>query len=145
MLELRLAVEVEAAALASERASKRDFGAVADALDRFSTAVRAGDNAIKEDFAFHKSIAAATGNSRFVEFLDFLGRVIIPRQTIRTFDESPNRQRLYLTTIEDEHAAILAALEKRSPDGARQAMRKHLLNSVTRYRKLSGNSQDSHN
>src|SRR5579864_8054862 len=80
ILELRMAVESEAAAIASERATAAQIKAIGDAHRVFSRTISGGDRAIKEDFAFHEAIAAATQNSRFVEFLDFLGRLIIPRQ-----------------------------------------------------------------
>ncbi len=79
----------------------------------------------------------ATQNNRFVEFLEYLGRVIIPRQSIRSFEGRPDSMRSYLRRIEKEHEAILQAIEARSPKKARDAMRKHLLNSRERYRQLA--------
>lgn len=137
VLELRLAVEVEAAGLASEHASRQDIEAIAHALTIFQHAIGTGDRAIKEDFAFHHAIAAATGNIRFREFLEFLGRIIIPRQTIRAFEDDPDRQRSYLAQIEAEHEDILAAIKNHAPSRARDAMRAHLSKSVERYRALA--------
>ena len=92
----------------------------------FSRAITSGERAIKEDFAFHQAIAAATQNSRFVEFLDFLGRLIIPRQSIRSFEGSAEGPRQYLARIEKEHEAIFQAIGAHSPKKARDAMRGHL-------------------
>ena len=96
-----------------------------------------GDRAIKEDFAFHQAIATATQNSRFVEFLDFLGRLIIPRQSIRSFEGKPEGPRQYLGRIEREHEAIFQAIGAHAPAKAREAMRGHLLKSRERYRELA--------
>jgi GntR family transcriptional regulator, transcriptional repressor for pyruvate dehydrogenase complex len=137
ILELRMAVESEAAAIASERATNLQIKAIREAQRVFSRAISGGERAIKEDFAFHQAIALATQNNRFVEFLEFLGRLIIPRQSIRSFEGSPDSLRKYLARIEKEHEAILQAISTHSPKKAREAMRGHLLNSRERYRELA--------
>jgi GntR family transcriptional regulator, transcriptional repressor for pyruvate dehydrogenase complex len=90
-----------------------------------------------EDFGFHRAIADATGNPQFPRFLEFLGRYIIPRQSVRV--EAPS-VRSYLETIQAEHRAILATIRARSVAGARRAMRRHLLRSRDRYRRLAAGS-----
>src|SRR6201992_4381977 len=93
ILELRMAVESEAAAIASESANSVQIKAIKEAQRVFVRATSSGEPAIKEDFAFHQSIALATRNNRFVEFLEFLVRLIIPRKSIRTFEGSPDSLR----------------------------------------------------
>jgi GntR family transcriptional repressor for pyruvate dehydrogenase complex len=137
ILELRTAVEMEAAAIASERATAAHLKAIAKASATFTRAIENGDRAVKEDFDFHFAIAIATQNSRFVGFLEFLGGVIIPRQSIRTFDGKADLQKRYLETVQIEHQAIFDAISARSPRKARNAMRRHLLNGKERYRQLA--------
>lgn len=137
ILELRSALEVEAAALAAERASPAERKAVRTAHATFCKAIDKGERGVNEDFAFHRAIAQATGNLRFVEFLEFLGRYIIPRQTIRTEERAEEAQRAYLERIRDEHELIASAIDKKAPEQAREAMRAHLSNSAARYRLLS--------
>ena len=137
ILELRMAVESEAAAIASERATSVQIKAIREAQRVFSRAISSGERAIKEDFAFHQAIALATQNNRFVEFLQFLGRLIIPRQSIRSFEGSPDGPFKYLGRIEKEHEAISHAIGAHSPGKAREAMRGHLLKSRERYRELA--------
>jgi len=137
ILELRMAVESEAAAIASERASNVQIKAIREAQRVFVRAISSGERAIKEDFAFHQSIALATGNNRFVDFIEFLGRLIIPRQSIRSFEGKPDSLRKYLGQIEKEHEAIFQAIAAHLPKKARDAMRGHLLNSRERYRELA--------
>jgi GntR family transcriptional repressor for pyruvate dehydrogenase complex len=136
VLELRMAVESEAAAIASERATAVQIKAIREAQRVLGRAIANGERAVKEDFAFHLAIAAATQNHRFVEFLEFLGRLIIPRQSIRSSDGSPEGLRKYLSRIETEHEAIFDAIAAHAPKKARDAMRRHLLNSRERYREL---------
>lgn len=137
ILELRMAVESEAAAIASERATAIQIKAIGEAHRVFSRAISGGERAIKEDFAFHQAIASATQNGRFVEFLDFLGRLIIPRQSIRSFEATGEGPRQYLARIEKEHEAIFQAIGGHSPKKAREAMRGHLVKSRERYRDLA--------
>ena len=137
ILELRMAVESEAAAIASERATAAQVKAIGEAHRVFSRAITSGERAIKEDFAFHQAIASATQNGRFVEFLDFLGRLIIPRQSIRSFEGNPEGPRQYLGRIEREHEAIFQAIASHTPKKAREAMRRHLVKSRERYRELA--------
>jgi GntR family transcriptional repressor for pyruvate dehydrogenase complex len=137
ILELRTAVEMETAAIASERATPVQLKAIARALSTFSRAIETGEPAVKEDFDFHFAIAIATNNSRFVGFLEFLGGLIIPRQSIRTFDGDAGRMRGYLENVEKEHQIIFDAISARSPRKARDAMRRHLLNGKERYRQLA--------
>lgn len=133
VMELRMAVEVEAAGFAAERGAARQVRAIGKALHAIDQAIARGESAIDEDFAFHHAIAAATGNPQFAEFLEYLGRFIIPRQSIRV----AVRQQAYLETIQDEHRAIFAAIRGRDSRAARDAMRRHLVNGRERYRGLA--------
>ena len=136
LMELRLAIEVEASALAARRASSRQIGMVEHALADIDRAIEHGDSAVNEDFAFHRAIADAAGNAQFVRLLEFLGRHVIPRQSIRMTLTTPEEQRGYLQRIQSEHRRIAGAIRTRDPAAARRVMRAHLSNSLARYRKL---------
>jgi DNA-binding FadR family transcriptional regulator len=136
VMELRASVEVEAAGLAAARATIAARRKVARALTAIDAAIRRGENAIDEDFLFHLAIAKATGNAQFAHFLEYLGRFIIPRQTIRVGAHHPEGRRAYLDLFQTEHRAIQAAIVGADVEGARDAMRRHLTNSQVRYRRL---------
>ena len=137
LMELRTGVETEAAGLAAERATRSDIRALDAALETIEEALDRGDLAIPQDFAFHRCIAAATGNPQFPRFLEFLGRYIIPRQSVRI--AAPDAK-AYLAAIQQEHREIAAEIRGRSGAGAQAAMRRHLTNSRRRYAKLAGKS-----
>jgi DNA-binding FadR family transcriptional regulator len=137
VMELRLAVEVESAALAAERASQRQLGAITRALGEIDAAIGRGEGAVNEDFDFHRAIADATANPHFADFLEFLGRLVIPRQSIRLSSGTPEEQRRYLELIQREHRRIADAIGGHDPAAARRAMRTHLSNGLGRYRRLS--------
>src|SRR6266403_17693 len=128
IMELRASVEVEAAVLAASRGSAKARRRIAQALARIDKALRRGEAAIEEDFAFHRAIAAATGNPQFPHFLEYLGRFIIPRQSIRVAAHRPEGQRAYLETFQREHVLIFAAISVGDAAAAREAMRQHLGN-----------------
>jgi GntR family transcriptional repressor for pyruvate dehydrogenase complex len=134
IMELRTAVEVEAAGLAAERATADQRRAIAEALAAIDAAIDRGEAAVEEDFALHAAITDATGNPRFRQFLDFLGRFIIPRASVRI---RALNLRAYLMTFQEEHRGIVAAIDARSVTWARDAMRTHLANSRERYRALA--------
>jgi GntR family transcriptional repressor for pyruvate dehydrogenase complex len=136
IMELRTGVEIESAGLAAERGETAAFAKIAEAYDMIEGAIERGETAVDEDFAFHCSIADATGNSQFRRFLEYLGRFIIPRQSIRTSLPRMEDQRSYLMRIQREHLEILDCIRKQAPASARAAMRRHLTNSRRRYQKL---------
>ncbi|HEX6978974.1 MAG TPA: FadR/GntR family transcriptional regulator [Alphaproteobacteria bacterium] len=140
VMELRMAVEVEAAAFAAERCGAAGIRAISKALDAIERAIKRGEPAIDQDFEFHHAIAKATGNPQFARFLEFLGRFIIPRQSVRVTAIGPSQSKGYLETIQAEHCRIYDAIRDRDVTGAREAMRRHLVNGRERYRRLAAKS-----
>jgi DNA-binding FadR family transcriptional regulator len=134
IMELRTAVETEAAGLAAERATAGQRRAIRSALAAIDIAIDRGEAAISEDFALHAAITDATGNPQFRRFLEFLGRFIIPRASVRI---RALNLRAYLMTFQQEHRAIVAAIDARSVEQARAAMREHLIMSRRRYQSLA--------
>jgi GntR family transcriptional regulator, transcriptional repressor for pyruvate dehydrogenase complex len=137
VMELRTGVEIEAAGLAAERASAARLARIGDAYEAIDRAIGRGDAGVDQDFDFHRSIAEATENPQFVSFLEYLGRFIIPRQTIRVAVDRPAERRAYLAKIQNEHRDILDAVRGAAAAAARAAMRRHLLNSRKRYQSLA--------
>jgi GntR family transcriptional regulator, transcriptional repressor for pyruvate dehydrogenase complex len=141
VMELRTGLEVEAAGIAAERASPASLRRIGDAYAALQQAIAGGASGVDQDFAFHRSIALATDNPQFARFLEYLGRFIIPRQTVRVAAEAPAERHAYLTRIQKEHFEILGAMRSHAAQAARTAMRRHLLNSRKRYQKLAEMSQ----
>ncbi len=142
VLELRLAVEAEAAGIASLRGDDDALQAIKDAHAAFEAAIDRGETAADEDFAFHLAIANATGNPKFTEFLKFLGAYVIPRQTLRVWEMTFSSKAEYLARIKLEHGRIVAAIVDRKPDLARSAMREHLTLAAARYRSFATAAQN---
>src|SRR3954470_19337572 len=135
VLELRTAIETEAAGLAADRASPAQIKTIVECLDAVDAAIKRSDDAIDQDFALHCAIADATGNPQFRRFLEHLGRLVIPRQTIRGGPGMPKRA--YSETFQREHRDIVQAIRGGSVLQARAAMRRHLVSSRKRYQRLA--------
>jgi DNA-binding FadR family transcriptional regulator len=136
VMELRTALEIEAAGLAAGRARPEDVRKIADCFDAIDEAIKRGDPAVDEDFAFHCAIAEATANPQFKRFLEYLGRFVIPRQTVWG-KTAPVLSRTHLNTFQKEHRIILQAIRAGAVSRARAAMRAHLMNSRKRHEKLA--------
>lgn len=137
VMELRTGVEVEAAGLAAERATAAGRRRIADAFSAIEEAIERDESAVDQDFAFHCSIAEAADNPQFVRFLQYLGRFIIPRQSVRIAAGIMTDRRRYLEGIQREHREIVAAIRAGAVPKARAAMRRHLLNSRKRYQTIA--------
>jgi DNA-binding FadR family transcriptional regulator len=135
-LELRTAVEVEAAGLAAARCSPAQEAEIHSRLKDFEARVAAGEPAEAEDFAFHVALAEATNNQQFKEFLAFLGRRTIPRSQLRSAVGEAIQPLASEAKLYQEHCDIFEAILARDPEGARAAMRRHLAGSMERYRAL---------
>lgn len=138
MLELRAAVEVEAAGLAAVRRSPAQEERILDALRILRQKSATGQSTVAEDFDLHLAIADATNNPRFRDFLMMIGTSLIPRQALNEEPEATDdvSSQEYLEAIDAEHAAIVTAILDGNEQAARVAMRHHLKGSQSRYRSL---------
>ncbi|WP_033068749.1 FadR/GntR family transcriptional regulator [Thalassospira australica] len=136
ILELRMAVEIEAAGLACTRSSVAQQAKIFEAMANMEDALEKGNPTAQADFEFHSAIADATNNRRFAEFLEHLGDKTIPRAQLRRRPPEAKDQKTYMEMIMGEHRKIYDAIAARDEDTARRAMRDHLSLSQTRYQKL---------
>lgn len=135
LLELRMAVEVEAAGLAATRRTLAQDARIREATADFGRALETGAKTGELDIAFHAAIAQGTNNPLFALFLESLGGNAIPRNAL-TQDQ---RERLidedYLQRVHQEHLAIAEAIGAGDAEQASAAMRAHLSGSISRYRR----------
>lgn len=127
LLELRVAMEVEAAGLAATRRTDRALADLREALDRLAAAGDHPSTAVNADYQFHLRIALATGNRYFADLLASFGpsMIVVPRDRLAPEPAAFAR-------IVAEHENIYAAIERRDSEGARAAVRVHLSNSRAR-------------
>jgi DNA-binding FadR family transcriptional regulator len=135
VLELRTAIELEAAALAASRRSPAQEETIYECYNELGQLIARGEPTAEADFNFHLAIADATNNPRFREVLEMLGRAIIPRTLLQS-DAGERTPAVYLQQIHEEHRQIADAISARDEQGARDALRTHLQGSQERYRSL---------
>ncbi len=134
IMELRMTIELEAAAVAAERRTKQDIAVIAEALEAVQKSIDIGEEGIEADFEFHCAIAAATKNPYFVDFLKYLGRIVIPPRYLNSAVLDADAMHDYLTRVQTEHRDIEAAIINGDSESARQATRLHLANGRERFR-----------
>ncbi|TFZ05416.1 FadR family transcriptional regulator [Ramlibacter henchirensis] len=138
VLELRIGVETESAALAAARRSPEQLQSMRQALQAFTSAVQEGRDAVGPDFQFHLEIARATQNQRFVDLMTTLGGMMIPRARLEPPGPLTPEREAYLRRVNAEHESIVEAIARQDPEAARAAMRTHLVNSRERRRVAAG-------
>ncbi len=137
VLELRIGVETESAALAASRRTPDNLAALRLALDAFAAAVAQARDPVGPDYQFHLEIARATQNPHYADLMVTLGGSMIPRARLEpTAPVTPERLE-YLRRVNVEHESILSAIERQDTEGARAAMRTHLSNSKERRQRVA--------
>jgi len=136
MLELRVSLETETAALAAQRRTPNALDAMHFHLNAFRQCIRDGVNPVSADFNFHMEVVKATGNSHFLNLMTYMGTKIIPQTMINTVVNAPKEDLRSIWKVLDEHENIFNAIRNLDSDGARAAMRTHLYNSKDRLKKL---------
>ncbi|MGH2866834.1 MAG: FadR/GntR family transcriptional regulator, partial [Solirubrobacteraceae bacterium] len=125
-LECRRLLEVEAAGLAAERATRADVARISDAFARMEgTTTRPASQAAEErfheaDVAFHQALINATGNRALAQLVERLHSVLVlARHPLA-------RPRYRQERALPEHRRILEAVAAGDPDAAQRAMSDHL-------------------
>ncbi len=132
--ETRLVLEVAMARRAAEVAGPENVQILMAALAENQRAISDRNRYLETDIAFHRTIAAMTGNAIFEAaagvILEWLARFRVDCVHV----EGAN------LLSYDEHAGIAHAIAARDPDAAAQAMTRHQQRSHALYRLLGAES-----
>jgi GntR family transcriptional repressor for pyruvate dehydrogenase complex len=124
LLEIRAALEAEAAYLAAQRREEEDLAQMAKALEQMEQALVEGGLGAEADLAFHHAISAAAGNGLLVQVMRTLQESMT--ESLQEYRERllriPSMDRVLL----EEHQSIWAAIRDRNPDMAHDRMRAHI-------------------
>ena len=122
IFQLRLLLEVPAVRRVTARMPPALLGDLRAALDSMRETAAAGDidSMWKSDRQFHLLILSATGNRRLADYIDSLRDLVLRRGTI-TVGRSRSAEEIVA-----EHAAILAAMERRNAHAAAATMHEHI-------------------
>lgn len=137
LMEMRLTLETQIAALAAQRRDRHDLVRLGRALAAFARDIDADGDALQAEREFLGALARATHNGRFVALLESLGSALLPRgqQPAPAADdlEAQARRRIDLRRVLQEHTAVLDAVTRQDADAARTAMQTHLLRGRQRW------------
>jgi DNA-binding FadR family transcriptional regulator len=119
VIELRLALEPALARLAAVRATPLEIARIVRAATTPPDMQRS-----TADLAFHKLVAAASGNALAADLYSLLRKVgsDVRVRVQNTAPSCPNR----LAQRDQEHRAVAEAIAARDPERAEAAMRAHL-------------------
>ncbi|MDJ0919903.1 MAG: FadR/GntR family transcriptional regulator [Henriciella sp.] len=116
LIETRLLIEPEAAAMAARRARAADLLVIETALDDMAATEADRDAHLEADFAFHAAIIAASGNVIFGQFLGVIRKALI--ESFKRSSRNPTQRRDALP----RHAAVFDAIRAKDEAGAHAAM-----------------------
>lgn len=137
LLEMRLAIETEMAALAAARRTMADVSAMRVALRKIAELRDDPAAAARADAAFHMTIAHATQNHYYVRLMEFLGVRLVPPRSLALRDQPARAYHKYAEKVHAEHEAIVEAIVRMDPARARAAARRHMQESLTRHTQVS--------
>jgi GntR family transcriptional repressor for pyruvate dehydrogenase complex len=120
LAELRLVLEPEIAGLAAERIEDQLRSTMREAVAVMDRNLHDPDSYVEADLDFHLALAEAAGNPLILSLLDsIVGLLREQRSRIFNVDGGPERGQFH-------HKRILAAIDQRDSEAAREAMRAHL-------------------
>lgn len=137
IVELRIAIEAEAAGLAAARRTGQDLREMKTAIEQMARAIGAKDVAlgIEADLRFHRALCEATKNPHYLSFYEFLSTYIRENITVSRQNSARGGQRS--EAAQGEHTAIYDAIAAGDAERARSATRLHVENTAKRLAAIS--------
>ena len=135
LVEIRIALESEAAALAAQRRSPAQLAELDSISAAFGASLEEPDRSTTHDQDFHLCVARMSGNSYFADLLSGLSPNLLPRARVDLTRGDRRASTDYLRRLLLEHAQVRDAIARGDADEARAAMRMHLSNSRERLRR----------
>lgn len=115
-LQLRIAIEPEAASLAARYAGPKEVQAIKESLNRMKDAYDSTEKMLEADIAYHVSILYASKNRFYIRLRDFV-RTALNVSIRYTSTIKANHEGI----IED-HSKVYNAIRNRNPERAKNAM-----------------------
>ena len=130
LIEARIIIEEAVTGVAAIKATEEDIAELRDIIEQISAVKKNKKKTVPLDLLFHQTIARSSHNNvllRTIYELRHLMRVWLDQNA--TFVSNEDIDRLLIA-----HTEIIQAIQKRDADGARSAMRNHLLASSKNLR-----------
>lgn len=130
MVEVRRALEAEAAALAAARRTAKSVRQIHAALKAIDRAVTSGGDGVAEDVAFHAAIAQAANNPFLLATLAYLNQFLLDATRVTRANEALRDD--LAQAVREEHAAIVAAIDAGDVAAARAHGARHMVGAAER-------------
>lgn len=124
LYEMRLIFEPEAAYLAAIRGTDAEIKRILEFGQKIEQEIKAGQDRTGHEHSFHKAIAQATHNEFMNQLMPILYQAIAKGVTL-----SAMSQKAVSDTVND-HRMIMDFLEHRNAEGAKNAMRIHIMHAI---------------
>ncbi|WP_407571518.1 FadR/GntR family transcriptional regulator [Deinococcus altitudinis] len=125
IIEARLMLEPQVAALAAERLSEKELKVLKKHLRQLKLAAAQGRWSDRDDRALHETIARASGNQVLSDMVQGLFTDRDDALALK-FEEHLSQMPLVRDRSFNDHRRIIEALSRRDAQAARQAMHDHL-------------------
>lgn len=124
LIELRQAIEGDAAYYAAERMTQAQQKELEARYRALQEAEGNGELAIEEDYAFHKAILAAANNAMMLDLMEVISEKVY--SFIRQNRMETMLQPAEIRVVMDEHRLIYEAIIAKDAPAAKKAMWEHL-------------------
>lgn len=124
LFEMRLIFEPEAAYYATIRATEGELKRILSIGEKIEEMILQGQDRTQEEMAFHRSIAKATHN----EFMNKLMPVI--QESVSKGVFLYEKEHLPVEDVISDHRMIMEFMKNRNAEGARSAMKIHILHAI---------------
>jgi DNA-binding FadR family transcriptional regulator len=131
LFEMRLMFEPECAYLAAQRATDEEIDIICYYGEQIEQKILSGEDRTFEEQKFHESIANATHNAFVKQFIPLIFNAIKKGVVVLTKDKDISSENM------NDDRLIMEFLKKRNAEGARTAMRLHIIHAI------DGLNQDS--
>lgn len=124
LFEMRLMFEPECAYLAAQRATDEEIDIICYYGEEIEKKILSGEDRTFEEQKFHESIANATHNAFVKQFMPIIFNAIKKGVVVLTEDKEVSEDNM------KDDRLIMEFLKKRNPEGARTAMRIHIIHAI---------------
>ena len=131
LFEMRLMFEPDCAYLAAQRATDEEIDIICYYGEEIEKKILSGEDRTFEEQKFHESIANATHNSFVKQFMPIIFNAIRKGVAVMTKDEEISKDNM------NDDRLIMEFIKKRNADGAKTAMRLHILHALDSLKKSS--------
>lgn len=124
LFEMRLMFEPDCAYYAAQRATDEEIAIICKYGEAVEKKILSGADRTYEEQKFHESIANATHNSFVKQFMPIIFNAIKKGVVVMQKDKDVSKDNM------QDDRLIMEFIKKRNPEGARTAMRLHIIHAI---------------